>query len=93
MIMAHTAALLKPSISIPVSSNVCWNLPGWFLLAGFLGGLPGSLPLRATAGRLRFGPGFMVPGSGLLERFFLSIGMGAERNAPHRGNGWDEWGY
>ncbi len=81
--MAQTAALLKPRISIPVSSNICWNLPGWFLWGRFLGGLPGSLLLRAAAVRLRFGLGFTLAGPGLLARVVLSIGMGAERNAPH----------
>lgn len=86
--MAQTAAMLKPSISMPVSNNVRWNPPGRFLLDCFLGGLPGSLPLRATAVRLRLGLGFTLPGSGLLERVVLSIEMGAEQGAPHRGNGW-----
>ncbi|MDV6346934.1 hypothetical protein R2083_05315 [Nitrosomonas sp. Is35] len=83
----------KPSISIPVSNTVRWNLPGRFLLGCFLGVLPGSLLLRAAAVRLRFGLGFALAGPGLLARVVLSIGMGAERNAPHRGNGWDELGY
>lgn len=81
--MAQIAALLKPRISIPVNSNVCWNLPGWFLWGRFLGGLPGSLLLRAAAVRLRFGLGFTLAGPGLLARVVLSIGMGAKRNAPH----------
>lgn len=90
--MAHTAALLKPRISIPVSSNVCWNLPGWFLLGRFLGGLLGSLLLRAAAVRLRLGLGFTLAGPELLARVVLSIEMGAERNAPHGAMAGMNWG-
>ncbi|WP_240142568.1 hypothetical protein [Nitrosomonas oligotropha] len=81
-------AMLKPSISMPVSNTVRWNPPGRFLLGCFLGGLPGSLPLRAAAVRLRLGFGFTVAGWGLPERGALSIEMGIEQDAPHRGNGW-----
>lgn len=73
---AHTAAALKPKISMPVSRNVFLNPPARLFLAGLLGFL---LPLstafrwRVLVTRLRLALGFAGMDSRGLEPAVLSI--------------------